>query len=210
MPKCVIVKDPKKLTAQDRDAFEKLSPKMQLFVMEVAQDFNVVRAAKEVGYKNPMQGHNLMKREDIRRALRHIVKPVMEENRLNQEALMQQLSNFIFFDPTEVIDSKGRLKCELSKLPEPLRQCIQGIKITPHYDRDGNLLKRSTEIQFVSKTAAMSMALKALSMIVEQHHHTFSIDTLYKESPEPITVEGRLLKMLEDSGGKDAKLADTK
>lgn len=213
MPR-LIVADPKKASAKDRDAFECLSLKMQLFVMEYIQDHNATRAAKEVGYKNPsVMGTKLLKRLDIKKAIAHVMKPTLDELELNHKGVMGQLQKFLFFDPTEVLDENGNLKCKnLKKLPKELRQCIQGFKITPHYDSRGNLLKKSIEVQFVSKTAAMGMALKALSMITEQHHHTFSFDALYKETPEPITVEGKLLSMLNEvvTEGKDAKPTSTK
>lgn len=185
------------VSASDADAFDRLSPKMQLFVHEYVQDFNASRAAKEAGYSSSGQiGASLLNKPAIQKALRHLMKPILKQAKITQENTWQQAYNFLFYDIAQYYDEDGNLTCAIQDLPPELRQCITGVEVTPHYDREGNLLKRTTRLRLVEKTSVLNLVMKALQLVKEEHKHTFSIEMLYKEAAEPITVEAVLNQLL--------------
>lgn len=175
-----------------------LTDKMQMFVSEYVLDFNPVRAAKEAGYKNSsMAGARLLKDRRVQRVINRLVKPMLDEARLNQKEIYNQLARFTFYNIAQYYDEEGNLTLSPSELPEEIQQCITSIQSDHRYDKEGNIISTKMKISLVDKVASLRMVMEAMKFLVQEHHHTFDWAGLYEamEKQQPPTIEGEFKRI---------------
>lgn len=142
-----------------------LTNKQKTFVVEYATDMNGVRACKEAGYKGSdkvlsVRATKLLRNTEVKRAISIVGQARMERANLDSERVLKQLENFLFLDPAELFDNEGYLKCDLDKLPRPVRQAINSFEVDEIYDRQGNLMSKRIKVRPVDKLRCLEMAMK--------------------------------------------------
>lgn len=152
-----------------RTAFEKLSDKHKMFVTEVLADFNQTRAAKECGFNCPqVAGAKLMARKNIREALKELTGPILQDNLLTVDRVVKQLETFLFLDPAEFWDERGKFIGNIRDLPLAVRQCIQGFKVTRRTFRssdDSEETEEEIEVKIPDRVRCLELAMKYLKLL---------------------------------------------
>ena len=164
----------------------------QRFAAKYVEDFNAVAAARHVGLIDDSKGWLMLKQSDVQKRIKQLLKPIEKEKKLNQESIYSQLSNFLFYDIAQYYDEDGNLTCAPADLPPELRQCIVGVETIRRYDKKGNHISTKRIIKLVDKIAPLKMAMEAMKLLTQEHHHTFDWGNLYEEAEKNgiDTIEG--------------------
>lgn len=149
-------------------AFEKLSDRRKVFVTEYISDFNASRAAREAGYSLPDKQGAVIKDDPlVKKAIAECLEPMLAENRLTADSILQQLSNFLFCNVFRFVDEDGYLDRPLKDLPDFVQQCITGYTVEPErYTKDGELLTgKRIKVTLVDKVACLNLAMKYRNLL---------------------------------------------
>lgn len=204
------------------NAFDSLTDKQKIFVMEYSADMDRGRAAKEAGYKGNLAvvACKLLNTPKVQAAIEEVGQPIIKEAGLTIERIIQQLASYVFYDAIELyqyINPEGYLKNgkTLDDIPRYLRQCIVGIDIDRDRDHETGEVKRERiKIRLVDKLGATRMAGEYLKMFgvasttnVFGDQNNINIwEQLYNASMQkpPAVVEERMQKALEDHSNGDS------
>lgn len=137
-------------------------------------ELNGTRAAREAGYKHPAVAAAKMLK-DGHRVKKYIAKMMgdrLRECDLSSERILRKLETVLFFDPIHVFESVGdgvfRVK-SLQEIPEEIRCCITKAKAKTRTIRnqDGEPVGEDcyVEIEFMSKDAALQLAMKYRNLV---------------------------------------------
>lgn len=154
-----------------KSAFEKLTPKQQLYVTEFIGDQNQTRAAKEAGYPHPnTAATKLMANPKVKAAIEEVMKPLLEKNLATAERVVEQLTNFLFRTIKDYVDEDGILIVNVKKLPDAVAQCIDGWKVKQFFENDPETGDRfvshqEIECKLVSKAKMMELMLRYHGLI---------------------------------------------
>ena len=78
----------------------------------------------------------------------------LERIGVRKDAILAQYAAIAFFDVGKLYDEYGRFLA-VPDMPEDIRKIVQKIKIHERYDKDGNHLGTTTEIEVPSRLAAL-------------------------------------------------------
>lgn len=155
-------------TARGAD-WKKLNAMQRTFVECLLADetFNATRAAKRAGYKAPAQAASkLMSQRSVRAIIGKALKQRLDRLRLEADDVLMHLQTALFLDPAEVFRKTPIGTWEvrpLDEIPQEIRRCITKIKQrTKFYEKYEEV---TTELEFMSKDAALTNALKHLGLV---------------------------------------------
>jgi hypothetical protein len=191
-----------------KSAFEQLTEKQQLFVTEYVADMDRLRAVTEAGYKGNevslrVMANKLLKAPKIQAAIAEVGVPMLDAARLTAENILQQLARFLWCDLAIYLDDEGCLKVPLCKLPEDVRQCIEGWEIEDVFDKKGNKIGTKTRVKPVSKAKALELAMKYRQLVTPnsvtniQNNNTIQFDWSKFYDTPPNVIEERMTQILE-------------
>lgn len=193
------------------ELLNKLPLKRRIFVVEYCADFDKIRAAKEAGYKEKnvsTVASSLLSDDKVQAAIAEYMQPRMDAAGLTIDAIQQQLKRFLFFDPIQLCDEHGYLRCKLSEVPEDARQCIKSWEVTPIYHR-GDLIDERVKVVWVDKERCLELTMRYLGMFKDIHitntQVNFWTEVLDKQQEEPITVEAQIKEIVDGKAQKNKK-----
>lgn len=198
-------------------ALDALTEKQRIFVIEYAADGDRSRALKEAGYQSNLavQGVRLLANPKVKAALAEIGTR-FDQALLSVDLLVQQLYNFITFDPALLEDENGYLTVSLSKLPPEVRQCIAGWEVEEKSYRtpSGDIIsERKTKVKWIDKLKAVEHGMKWRKMLtgdsvtVNDNRQTFNWQQFYDNPPN--VVDQRMKEAIEDAKTKKLTKEDS-
>lgn len=184
---------------------DELNDKQRAFVFEYIQDYNAVRAARAVGYKNPKaSGCRLLDPKyhpKVCRAIGAIQRKNLETAILTEQEILEELSVLASRDIIELCDENGVFNTnDLTKIPASIRRCIDGLEIKQDYDKHGEVIGQTIKVKLVAKLGAIEMLAKHYGMFAPQKvehsvQPTLDWDELYEkagESDQLDVIEGKI------------------
>lgn len=124
-------------------------------------------AARKAGYTGTPKviaqiAHRLMGEPLVRQRIRKIQDDVIARIKVDQTAVLAELTRIAFLDPGEIFDEKGELRM-MHQIPEDVRRAISGYKVTTKtFGKDGESVEK--EVKFVSKEGALEKLGKHLGL----------------------------------------------
>ncbi len=149
--------------------YDKLTVKQKLFCDELLADpeFNVSRAARKAGYaKGGPTGHKLVQNKIIARIIGKHIQERLEAAQLSADDVLRILFNVLTLDPIDIMEKAGNcwIVKDLDRIPKSMRQCITKIRSRTSYRQD-KTRETTIEVEFMSKDAALSHAMKHFGLI---------------------------------------------
>jgi len=190
-------------SCQNGANIKKLTDQQAMFVLEYLADpgFSASNAARKAGYKHPAQAAGkLLKNTRILKILGKEKRLREERCKLTGDNVLQCLKTALFFNPLDYFypsENGGWNITDISALPTEVGQLIESMKIKVTQNPDGST-SSIFEVQLVSKSTALSLAMK--HTMVERHEVKQVIDwsPLYKEPTEENSIDKALREAEED------------
>lgn len=172
-----------------------LNERERKFVNEYMLDGNAARAAREAGYSESTastKAVQILKRPAVAKLIRTRRAKAQEHLKLSEAEVLRHLYYLATRTSDDFVDEQGRL-LPLQKLNRRAAACVDGIKQTEYYDRDGNLDRVETTLKLSPKASGVDMALKHKGLFAPEKHEnnvhvTIDWDRL-AEPPDIIDVE---------------------
>jgi Terminase small subunit len=144
----------------------RLNPRQHEFVNYVlaSTNYNYTEAARNAGYKNPRKAaQDLVKNKLVMDAIGKGIKDRLTRIEFTADSVIRHLAAALTLDPIDLFepDSKGAYRIRsIDKIPEHVRRCITKVKCKEAYNEDGDLVGCYFEFEFMSKDAALQLAMK--------------------------------------------------
>jgi phage terminase small subunit len=181
---------------------DKLTLKQRVFCFEYVLDFNGKRAAQVAGYSESsavVLASKLLKNPLVIKFIDQLQRQYMQKSTLTKERIMKEVEYNALRDVIDLCDKEGIIRLDdLSKMPESIRRCIDGIKVRQHYDDNGQVAGQTFELKLTSKLGAIELAMKHFGMLAPAEHNvnvSMDWDKAYKKDADIIdTVEGQIVE----------------
>lgn len=146
-----------------------LTPKQSLFVVEYIKDLDARRAGLAAGYESADSGGKLLANPAVSRQISVELSRLHKAKSITNELVLEQLYYALSRTSDDFIDPKtGRLVNDLRLLSPRAKNMVEGIKqqVETWTDGDGEEhVQVKTEIKFVSKQAAIDLAMRHKGLI---------------------------------------------
>ena len=137
-----------------------LEEKQAAFCREYLKDYNATQAAIRAGYSQrsaQVQSARLLSKVMVQAEISKQVEAILEQSKIS---LKKQIFDYwmrrAFYDPAEIISTKGGLLCSLKELSEKGRETVK-VKLA---DRDKALEMLQRYIQMIKEQVEFSGELK--------------------------------------------------
>ena len=172
---------------------EQVSNKHLKFAQEYTKHYNAAQAARDSGYA-PNQVDKLMKNPAVKRLIRRLQTYDAKRYELTKEAIIKELAFSVLRDPVSLFDSEGFVISRMKDIPEEVRRCIEGFKVSKKRDPEtGEVTQEIFDVKLTSKIAAIDLAMKHKGLFAaEEHKHTVTLDwtqlmaTIAKPTEDPV------------------------
>lgn len=153
-----------------------LTLKQQEFVNQyILHKGNITKAAEAMGYKKSTasrMGQSFLKRGAVKQAIAKRLNTGLRKEELTSQIVLKQLANLVTRDPLDLCDENGKIIVnDMSKIPERMRGCIDGIKqkIKTYIDEESGepVTETEIEIKMSPKLPAVKLAMEYFKMISE-------------------------------------------
>lgn len=180
---------------------KRLTNQQQMFVYELLADneFNIKRAAKKAGYKNPSQSANqlLTKNRYVARALGKAQRERQERCELTGDDVLNYLKDVLYLNPLNYFypsaDGDWTIK-DLSSLPEKVGRLIESFELKVIETEDGQTIS-TFKVKLASKSNALALAMRHTTVDKQEITHVINWDSILQTNKAEVNIiEARLIE----------------
>jgi phage terminase small subunit len=154
-----------------------LNDKQRRFAAEYLKDQNATQAAIRAGYSEKTagsQGHDLLKKPEIRLMLDKKLSKIEEKAEFTVEQAVRQLQRMVMFDPRKLFAPNGQ-PLAIGDLDDDTAMVIAGLDVTEEYEGSGKdrVFKGYTKkYKLNDRLGAVNTALKMFGKLSDRVEHT--------------------------------------
>ena len=173
--------------------FEKLTIQQRVFCSEFLVDMRIGDAAERAGF-SVSSGTRLMKRQDVRAFIAHLMQRRAARMVVNQNNVLEELSSVAFSSIRNLFDDDGRM-LNIADLDADTAHAVEFFRVGSDETDDGGRT-RTVEVRFHNKMKALELAGKHLGMFEERHRVMVDTDYLGMTDQDLVKQALRVLPAL--------------
>ena len=160
-----------------KPAARPLNEKQRRFAHEYLKDQNATQAAIRAGYSEKTagsQGHDLLKKPEIRLMLDKKLAKIEEKAEFTVEQAVRQLQRMVMFDPRKLFAPNGQ-PMAITDLDDDTAMVISGLDVLEEYEGSGKdrVFKGYTKkYKLADRLGAVNTALKMFGKLSDRVEHT--------------------------------------